>query len=123
MQTMQITVLEGGDRIVKRLQPLAQARSVWLRPIRQFASIMSAIRKNPCGVLVLNLGRDLERELSILQTVARTAPDIATVVVGESDYPSLAGLVWDLGATYALFPPQPLEVLPDVVESLLPNHE
>jgi apolipoprotein N-acyltransferase len=32
----------------------------------------------------------------------------------------LAGLAWDLGALYVLFPPQPQEILPDLVSHLMP---
>ena len=41
----------------------------------------------------------------------------------HSDQPPLAGLAWDLGACYVLFPPQPREQLLEIVNSLMSNHE
>jgi hypothetical protein len=40
--------------------------------------------------------------------------------VGEADHPALAGLAWELGATFALFPPTPVEVIADLIVRLLP---
>ena len=36
---------------------------------------------------------------------------------------ALAGLAWDLGADYVLFPPQPRELLPEIVAGLLGHPE
>ena len=71
------------------------------------------------SVLVLRLGRDLEDELTALDRVRRSFPDAAVVVVGEAEQAALAGLAWDLGARFALFPPLPRDLLPDVVKGLM----
>ena len=65
------------------------------------------------------MGRDLEFELSLLERVASLFPDVGTVVVGEAAHAALAGLAWDLGASYVMLLPQPAEMLPDVVAGLL----
>jgi hypothetical protein len=46
-----------------------------------------------------------------LQEVSQALPNTAVIVVGDSDYPALATLAWDLGASYVLQQPQPIEVL------------
>jgi hypothetical protein len=61
----------------------------------------------------------LERELLLLERVSWLFPDVSTVVVGDTENPVLAGLAWDLGASSVLFPPLPLEQLPDLVAGWL----
>ena len=70
-------------------------------------------------MLVLRTGRDLERELALLERVTRLVPDTATVLVGDADNAALAALGWDLGLCYVLLPPQPREQLPELVEALM----
>jgi hypothetical protein len=71
-------------------------------------------------VFVVVLGKDLERELALVEQVHMCQPGTRTIVVGETDNPALAGLTWELGATYALFPPTPVEVIADLSVRLLP---
>jgi hypothetical protein len=66
----------------------------------------------------LKVGNDLLEELTLLDRVSWLFPDTATVVIGDTDNPVLAGLAWDLGAALVLFPPQPRYDLPDVVSRL-----
>ena len=68
---------------------------------------------------MLRVGRDLEREFALLERAVRLVPDAAVVLVGDADNPALAGLGWDLGARYVLFPPQPREQLPDIVAAFM----
>jgi hypothetical protein len=70
-------------------------------------------------VLVLKLGRDLEKELSVLEQATRLYPETPAVVVGDAVNAVLEGLAWDLGASYVLFPPQPREQLPEIVAGLM----
>jgi hypothetical protein len=72
-------------------------------------------------VLVLVVGKDLLGELPVLQEVSQALPDTAVIVVRDTDNPELATLAWDLGASYVLQPPQPIEVLPDLLLNALPG--
>jgi hypothetical protein len=67
----------------------------------------------------LKLGQDLDSDLALLERVTVLFPDVATVVVGEYENPVAAGLAWDLGAAFVLFPPLPREMLADVLAGLL----
>ena len=63
--------------------------------------------------------RDLERELTLLERVAWLHPEAATVFVGDVEHAPLAGIAWDLGVRYVYLPPQPRELLPDLVIQLM----
>jgi hypothetical protein len=116
----QILVYESDGRLAALLRPLAEERKWALREPRQLAPCLRLLRRGGPGVLVLKAGRDLERELTLLERVAWSFPDTATVLVGDTDSALLAGLAWDLGADYVLFPPLPRERLPEIVAALMP---
>jgi len=107
--------------LLDALQALAQDRAVWLREVRHRKACLNLIRQGGPGILVLGLGKDLEAELTTLEQVGRLFPEQATIVMGDGAYPALAALAFDLGARYALFPPQPLELLVELVKGYLPR--
>ena len=119
MQQPQFLTYGVEGRTGERLAELATAHRLWLREVRQLSACRNLLRAGNPGILVLRLGRDLEGELSLLAEVGQLFPETATIVVGDTDNPPLAGLAWDLGAHYVLFPPTPIEVLPDVVRRCL----
>ena len=73
--------------------------------------------------MVIKAGRDLERELGLLERAAWLYPDVPAVLVCDGDQPELAGLAWDLGAAYVLLPPQPRERLAEIVAGLMGEKE
>ncbi len=121
MQHTQVLVYESDGKLAAGLKELAQQLGFRLREIRQEKACLNLLRRGGPGVLVLKVGRDLERELRLLERAGWLFPESAVIVVGDSHYPGLAGLAWDLGARFVLFPPQPLELLPDLVRSFLPS--
>jgi DNA-binding NarL/FixJ family response regulator len=119
MHQTQIVTYGVEGVLAERLKELAQARRCWLRETNQLAACQNLVQTSPPSVFILRLGRDLERELAMLERVHACLPATAIVVIGEADNPVLAGLVWELGATFALFPPMPVEMITDVVSSIL----
>ena len=119
MRYPQVLVYEGDGRLAALLRPLTEERRWSLREPRQPEQVLRQLRRSDSAVLVLKLGRDLERELTLLDRVAWLAPEAATVVVGDAGHAALAGLAWDLGAGNVHFPPQPRELLVEVVAGLV----
>jgi hypothetical protein len=114
----QVVVWEGDGRLAALLRPLAEERRWLLREPRQVGAVLRLLRRGP-AVVVLKAGRDLERELTLVERVAWLFPDAAVVLVADSDLARLAGLAWDLGAAYVLVPPLPRERLPELVAALM----
>jgi DNA-binding NarL/FixJ family response regulator len=106
--------------VAERLRELAQTRRFWLRETSQLAACRNLVQLAPPSVFILILGRDLERELELLEQVHACLPGTPTIVVGDADHPSLVGLAWDLGATFALFPPISVELITELVAGFLP---
>jgi DNA-binding NtrC family response regulator len=121
MKRTQVLVYESDGKLAARLQELARSLSFRLREMRQPDACLSALRNAGPTLFVLKLGRDLEREMTLLERTSTLYPATATVVVGDTDYPALASLAWDLGARFVLFPPHPQELLLDLVPALLPK--
>jgi DNA-binding NtrC family response regulator len=121
MQQTQVLTFGVHGVLAERLRELAQERRFWLRETSQVAACRNLVQSSPPSVFVLALGRDLERELVLLEQVHACVPTTATIVVGETDHPALAGLAWELGATFVLFPPTAVEMITEMVGRLLPG--
>jgi DNA-binding NarL/FixJ family response regulator len=119
MQQTQILTYGVDGVLGERLRELAQTRRVWLRETSQLAACRNLLHALP-GVFVLGLGRDLENELALLELAHAALPGTAIIVIGEADNPALAGLAWELGATFAIFPPTPMETISDILLRCLP---
>jgi hypothetical protein len=114
----QVVVYESDGRLTALLRAQAAAHGWWLREVHHAGACLRLLQKGG-GVLVLRTGRDLERELTLLERATRLVPDALTLIVGDADNPALAALAWDLGARYVLLPPQPREQLPELVEAMM----
>jgi hypothetical protein len=118
-----VLVWEGDGRLAALLRPLAEERRWALREPRQAGAMLRLLGVGGPAVVVIKAGRDLERELSLLERVAWRCPDAGTVLVADSDHARLAGLAWDLGASYVLVPTLPRERLPEIVAALMTGGE
>jgi hypothetical protein len=114
-----LLIVEGDGRLAAQLRPLADQHKWALHEPRLPSSCLRLLRRGGPAVLVIKAGRDLERELGLLERAARLFPEAATVFVGDVDHPALGGLAWDLGANCVLSPPQQRELLSDVVVGLM----
>jgi hypothetical protein len=118
MRHPEIIVWESDGRLAALLRPLAEERRWLMREPRQLGAVLRLVRRGQ-AVVVVKAGRDLERELTLIERVCWLYPDAAVVLVADSDQARLAGLAWDLGAAYVLVPPQPREHLPQLVAALM----
>lgn len=130
MKHPQIVVFENDGLLAQYLanlmpasldatQPEA-ARPRWLlRESRQVPACLNLLRAGGPSVLVLKVGRNLVRELAVLDEVHAALPDVPVIVVGDTDDEALEVLAFDLGAAYVLQPPEPRHHLVELVEHLL----
>jgi DNA-binding NarL/FixJ family response regulator len=119
MQQPQIIAYGVEGRLAEQLQEWAQTQRCWAREVQHLQACRNLLRTAAPAVLVLRLGRDVERELALLAQAHELFPATATIVLGDSDNSALAALAWDLGAHYVLFPPTPAETLPSILEHML----
>jgi DNA-binding NarL/FixJ family response regulator len=119
MQQAQVITHGIEGALAERLRELALAQRFRLRETSQFAACQNLVRAAAPSVLVLRLGSHLDRELAFIEEVHACLPETAVLAIGAADNPVLAGLVWELGATFAVFPPTPAEAILDVITSLL----
>ena len=119
MRYPQLLVYESDGRLADFLKATAQIYKWSFRESRQPESCLRLLRRGGPGVLVVKLGGDLVRELSLVEQVASHLPEAAAVVVGETEDPALAAVAWDLGARFVHFPPQPRDQLLDIVTGIM----
>lgn len=119
MRHPQLVICEGDGRLAARLRPLVEGRGWSLREPARAATCLRLLARGGPNVLLLRTGRDLERELSLLDEVTRRFPETRTVVVTETDHARLFGLAWELGAAYVLTAAAARERLGELVAALL----
>ena len=121
MRHPQLLIHERDGRLAALLRAAVEARGLrWpVREPRDLAGCLRLLQRGGPAVVVVRAGREVERELTLLERVAWLWPDAATVFVGDAEHAALAGVAWDLGARYVLLPPQSRELLPEVVIGLM----
>jgi hypothetical protein len=119
MQAPQIVVFEGDGRLTGQVRPLAEARRWLLREAKTPETALKLVARGGPTVLLLRLGRDLEREFGLLERSAWLYPATAAIVVGDSDHAVVAGLAWDLGARVVFIPAPERETLQETVTRFL----
>jgi DNA-binding NarL/FixJ family response regulator len=102
MRFRQILVYETDGRIAELLRRENKARTAVVREPRRLDTCLRLLEEGGPGVLILRLGRDFMRELSLLDQITWLYPETATIVIGDSAAPPLLDLVWDLGAGLVL---------------------
>jgi DNA-binding NarL/FixJ family response regulator len=120
MHHPQIVVFERDGLLAGALAALVETERWPLRGSRQLESCLRLLRQPGPGVLVVKIGKPAERDLALVEQVSWQLPNVPVVVVGDvEDAAVLAGLAWDVGASYALFPPLSRDLLPEVVAGLM----
>lgn len=115
----QIVVFESDARVGPLLEPLATAERWALRTPRQRQVCRDQLQASTPTVLVVRLDDSSETELKMIGD-ASAFPHISVVAVGSvDDAEHLAGLTWDCGADFALFPPLSRDLLPEIVRGLM----
>ncbi len=117
----QIVVYEGDGWLAAQVTPLAREHDWVVRESRHAHACLTFLTDARTAVLLLKLNRDLHDELSLLATVYERVPDCPVIVMsdakmeGNAERTALAGLAYDLGARYVLFPPLMRPIIEDLV--------
>jgi DNA-binding response OmpR family regulator len=119
MRVPQIVVCESERALADLLRGTAEVWQWPLRELRDEAALLRALRLGGPSILVLEVGRDIERGLALLGRLTWLCPGATAVAVSSVASAELAGLAWDLGADYVLAPPQPRDALLPVVLGLM----
>ena len=119
MRFPQIVVFEADGRLTGSLRPLAEELGLSPRQVQQSEACRRALRRGGPNILVLRIGRDLDREFTLLDKVSRTLPETHILVVLDQDDPRLRALAWDLGAAYVLPLTRARELLPEIVRGMV----
>ena len=119
MRIARLIVYESDGKLAAALRPLALERAWSLREPRRLATVLQLLERGGPNLLLIRMGRDLEREFTLLTRVRERHPEADVVLVCDNDHPRLVGLGWDLGATYVLTADQPRDRLVELVERLL----
>lgn len=119
MRHPQLLIYETDGRLARVLRPIAAEQRWSCHEPRRSETVLELVQDQGPAILVLRLGKQMEKELELLDQVTQKAPETATVVVGDVENEPVTALAWDLGAKYVLFPPQSRELLRDIVIRLM----
>jgi hypothetical protein len=122
MRHRQVLICESDGKLAGVLRECVKEHGWRIREVRHPRVCLGLLPQGGESVFVLRLGRDLHRELSLLEQVTWLFPETASVIVCDADNPALAQLVWDLGAKFVLHPQQVRELLPEVVAGYLKSN-
>src|SRR5947209_3821929 len=115
MRTPQIVVHESERWIAELLRGTAEVWRWPLRELRDEAALLRALRQGGPSLLVVEIGPDVERDLTLLGRLTWLCPETRAIAVSGVASEPLSGLAWDLGAAFVLAPPQPRDALLPVV--------
>jgi DNA-binding response OmpR family regulator len=119
MRHPRVIVFESDGRLAALLRPLAQPNGWALREPRRPEECLELVRQGGPAVVVLRIGRDLEQEFGLLDSLRWSQPSVAAVVVADAEHARLVPLAWDLGAAHVHLTASARENLPAVVAGLL----
>ncbi len=122
MRLRQVIIFEQEAVLASLLQQLPNSHQWRIRNFKNSASVLPALKEGIEFVLI-PVGRDLLEEMALLEQITWSYPETITVVIGRNEHPDLAGLAWDLGARFVLFPPFTTGQVGELVNSLLDEHK
>jgi hypothetical protein len=121
MRYPQVLIYDEEGGLARALAPLAEARQpAWiLRQPRRIDACARLVTRGHPSVLVLKAGRDLVREMTLIDRVRFASPEAQVVVVAIAASPALTALAWHLGAAFVFTADPAPEALADVIDGLL----
>jgi DNA-binding response OmpR family regulator len=119
MRFPQLLIYEMDGRLARMLEGTAGTHRWVLRQPRSLESCLRLLRRGGPAIVVVKLESDLESPLAFVEQITWRFPEVVPIIVTDTEEEVLTELAWDLGARYVLAPPQPRELLLDVVANLM----
>jgi DNA-binding NarL/FixJ family response regulator len=121
MQYPQVLIHEEDGALARALRPIGDERSPrWvLREVRRIDACLAVLRRGHPAVVVVKAGREVGREMTLVERLHALCPEAPLVVVAPAASPALTALAWTLGAAYVFTSDPPREQLAEVIEGLL----
>ena len=125
MRHPQIVIYEPDGWLAAQVAELARSNAWLVRESRQPDACLQLLREVRLSILLLKWDLQMSAEWALLAQVQQQVPLCPVVVVSDGKHESqeqkltLAGLAYDLGATYVLFPPLTRTVIEDLASGLL----
>src|SRR5262245_61322832 len=125
MRHPQIVVYESDGWLAEQVRELARENGWLVRESRQPDACLNLLLEARPAVVLLKLERNLVDELSLLRTLHDRVPDRPVAVFSDvkldnaAQRSSLAGLAYDLGARYVMFPPLMRTSIEDLTAGLM----
>jgi len=125
MRLPQVVVYESDGWLATQVADVAKEHGWLVREARQAEACLNFLHESRPSLLLLKLERKLVDELALLAAIKEKAPDCPVVVFSfvklenAQQRSNLAGLAYDLGARYIMFPPRVRNVIEEVVVGLM----
>ncbi len=120
MQQAQIVCHGLDERPLDALKTFALHQGLHLREVESLKALLPLLAKSPAvSIVVMQLGKHLERELSLLGQLAQVVPETTILALLGLGNPLLAGLACDLGAAAVLTPPHVQDRLEETLLKLV----
>ena len=114
-----VVIHERERRLAEALRSFAEQNRWLLREQRRQEQILKVLQRRGPGAFILQVAAAPEKDLALLQRVREASAQTGIIAVLDRENPSLAGLVWDLGANMVFFAPVASQALADTVSMLL----
>ncbi|MCE9531083.1 MAG: hypothetical protein K8T89_08160 [Planctomycetes bacterium] len=125
MKHPRIVIYETDGRLAEQIRDVARENGWLVRESRQAEACLALLREGGPAVLIIKLERKLIDEMSLLAKLNEQVPHCPVILISDAKMEnalrrsSFAGLAYDLGARYVLFPPLSRSVIEDAVVGLL----
>ena len=126
MRFPQIVIRESEGWVARQLHEAAEEHRWLVREPRTLTETRTLVREPRPTLLVLQVEPASEdpAPFALIADVNQRNPDVATIVVSDTKLPDAERVAWtavlfDLGASFVLFPPLSKSVLEDAATGLL----
>ncbi len=121
----QIIVKEADGWLAEQIRDVARENSWIVREIRDPIQCEETICSNRPTILLVVMGKKIIDDLKLVSRIYYCDPDCGIAVFGSTKYEGaaqragIAGLLYDVGVRYAMFPPLTKNLIEDLTYGLM----